>query len=181
MQHVALIKEPVTKLCEHEHLQKRDWSLDPELFLDAQDIYHAATVEAWPRGEKVLKWLDPNDEPTSTYAGSYIMATRSDWLSRHLHKSLTEYKEPVGIHPTRSLEAVSHLALREKLFKFVFKKLSLSYKASTPPVWGQDKPRKAEPTVKCPDCGKMCHTLWSLRLHRRRRHPDTYTTGIEIR
>ena len=85
---------------------------------------HAATVEAWPRGEQVLKWLDPYDEPMPTYAGSYIMATRSDWLSRHLHKSLTEYEEQAGIHPNRSLEALSHLALREKFFKFSFKNVS---------------------------------------------------------
>ena len=92
IQLVTLIKESVTKLCEPEHLQLRDWSLDPELLLPAQDMYHAATVEAWPRGEQILKWPDPYDEPTPTYAGSYIMATRSAWLSRHLHKSLTEYK-----------------------------------------------------------------------------------------
>ena len=92
------------------------------------------------------------------------MATRSDWLSRHVHKSLTEYKEQAGIHPTRSLEAVSHWALREKLFKLIFKKRTLSYKASTKPLWGQDKPRKAEPTVVRPDWGKMCHTLSSLHL-----------------
>ena len=135
IQYVTLIKESVTKLCEPEHLQLRDWSLDPEVLLDAQDMYHAATVEAWPRGEKVQKWLDPNDEPTPTYAGSYIMATRSDWLNRHLHKSLTEYEAEAGIRPTRSLESVSHLALREKLFKFVFKKRILFYKASSGPVW----------------------------------------------
>jgi len=98
-------------------LQLRDWSVDPESLLDAQDMYHAATVEAWPRGEKVLKCPDPNDEPTPTYAGSYIMATRSDWLSRHLHTSLTGYKEQAGIHPARSLDAVSHLVPREKLFR----------------------------------------------------------------
>ena len=83
IQLVTLIKESVTKLCEPERLQLRDWSLDPDLLLDAQDMYHAATVEAWPRGEKAQKWLDPNDEPTPTHAGSYIMATRSGWLSRH--------------------------------------------------------------------------------------------------
>ncbi len=83
IQFVTLITESVTNLCEPEHLQLRDWSLDLVLPRDAQDMYHAATVEAWPRGEKVLKWPDPNDEPTPTYAGSYIMATRSDWLSRH--------------------------------------------------------------------------------------------------
>ena len=141
---------------------------------------HAATVEAWPRGERVHKWPDPYDEPTPTYAGNFIMATRSDWLSRHLHKPLTEHKAEVGIHPTRSLEAVSHLALRGKLFKSTFKKRILSYKASSNPVWGQDKPCKTEPTVKCPDCGKMCHTLKHLHLRRLRKHPDTYTTGIKF-
>lgn len=79
-----LIKDAVTKLCEPEHLQLRDWSLDPELLFDAQDMYHATTGGAWPRGEKVLRGPGPNDEPTPTYAGSYMMATRSDWLSRHL-------------------------------------------------------------------------------------------------
>ena len=78
IQFVTLIKESVTKLCEPEHLQRRDWSLDPDPLLDAQNMYHAATVEAWPRGEKAQKWLDPNDKPTPAYAGSYIMATRSD-------------------------------------------------------------------------------------------------------
>ena len=135
IQFVTLIRESVTKLCEPERLQLRDWSLDPEILLDAQDMYHAATSEAWPRGEQVLKWPDPYDEPTPTYAGSYIMATRSDWLNRHLHKSLTEYEAEAGIRPTRSLESVSHLALREKLFKFVFKKRILFYKASSGPVW----------------------------------------------
>ena len=46
---------------------------------------------------------------------------------------------------------------------------------------GQDKPRKAEPKIQCPDCGKMCHTLTHLHHHRSRTHPDTYTTGIKIR
>ena len=62
-----------------------------------------------------------------------------------------------------------------------FKKRILSYKASSDPVWGQDKPRKTEPTVKCPDCGKMYRTLWSLHLQRLRKRLDTYTTGIKIR
>ena len=48
IQFVPLIKESATKLCEPEHSQLCDWSLDPELLLDAQDMYHAATVEAWP-------------------------------------------------------------------------------------------------------------------------------------
>ena len=60
IQFVTLIKESVTKLCEPEHLQLRDWSFDP----DAQDMCHAETVEAWPRGEHILKWPDPYDEPT---------------------------------------------------------------------------------------------------------------------
>ena len=79
------------------------------------------------------------------------------------------------------MEAVSHLALREKLFKFIPKKRILSYKASSDPAWGRDKPRKLEPRVKCPDCGRTCHTLKHLHLHRLRKHPDTYTTGIKIR
>ena len=41
------------------------------------------------------------------------------------------------MHPTRSLEAVSHLALREKLFNFTVKKRILSYKAPYDPPWGQ--------------------------------------------
>ena len=73
------------------------------------------------------------------------------------------------------------MALREKLFKFILKKRILSYKASSDPVRGQDKPRKPEPTVKCPDWRKIRHTLKHLHLHRLRKHPDTYTTGINIR
>ena len=53
IQFLTLMKDSATKLCEPEHLQLRDWSLDPDLLLDAQDMYHAATVEAWPRGEKI--------------------------------------------------------------------------------------------------------------------------------
>ena len=83
IQYVGLIKTVVSTFSTIAHLQLRDWSLDPELLLDAQDKYHAATVEAYPDGEKVLRWPNPYDEPTPTYEGSYIMTTKSDWLSKH--------------------------------------------------------------------------------------------------
>ena len=111
IQYVELIKTAVSSLSTNAYLQLRDWSLDPELLLDAQDMYHAATVEAYPDGEKVLRRPDPYDEPTPTYEGSYIMITKSEWLAKHLRISLLKYREEMGIHPTYSLEAVSHLAL----------------------------------------------------------------------
>ena len=78
VQYVGLIKTAVSTFSTNAYLQLRDWSLDPDLLLDAQDMYHAATVEACPDGEKVLKWPDPYDEPTPTYAGSYVVTTRSN-------------------------------------------------------------------------------------------------------
>ena len=162
------------------HLELRDWSLDPELLLDAQDMYHAATVEAHPDGEKVLRRPDPYDEPTPTYEGSYIMLTKSEWLAKHVRLSLHAYKDAVGIHPTYSLEAVSHLALREKLFKYILKKRVLSYAASSDPPWGRTKPVRSAPTHKCLDCGELLRTAEGLHLHRIRKHPDTYKEGIGI-
>ena len=100
IQFVGLIKTAVSTFSTNAHLQLRDWSLDPELLLDAQDMYHAATVEAYPDGEKVIRRPDPYDEPTPTYEGSYIMITKSEWLAKHLRLSLISYKEAVGIHPT---------------------------------------------------------------------------------
>ena len=113
IQYIGLIKTAVSTFSANAHLQLRDWSLDPELLLDAQDMYHAATVEAYPDGEKVLRRPNSYDEPTPTYAGSYLMIIKSHWLAMHLRKSLLAYQESAGIHPTYSLEAVSHLALRE--------------------------------------------------------------------
>ena len=55
IQYVKLIKDAVYKFGSSDYLQLRDWSLDPEPLLDAQDMYHAATVEAYPDGEKVLR------------------------------------------------------------------------------------------------------------------------------
>ena len=128
-----LTKTAVSPFSTNAHLQLRDWPLDPELLLDAQYMYRAATVEAYPGGEKVLRRLNPYDEPTPTYAGSYLMINTSHWLAMHLRKSLIAYKEATGIHPTYSLDAVSHLALREKLFKYILKKRVLSYKTSSDP------------------------------------------------
>ena len=129
--YVALIKDAVEQLCEPTHVQLRDWPLDLDLLLNAQDML---LLGAWPRGDKVLIWPDPNDEPTPTHAGNYIQSTRSGWLSRHLHEVLHHFKEQVGIHPTRPLEAVSHLVLREKVFKFSVKKQTLSHQASSDPA-----------------------------------------------
>ena len=112
-------KSAVYKFGSADYLQLRDWSLNPGLLLDAQDIYHAATVEAYPTGEKVILRPDPYDEPTPTYVGNHIMAARSDWLSRHLNKSAE-----AGIHPTRSPEAVSHLALRKNFSSLSLKSTS---------------------------------------------------------
>ena len=85
------------------------------------------------------------------------------------------------MHPTYSLGAVSHLALREKLFKYILKKRVLSYKASSDPPWGQIKPVRDAPTHQCPDCGELLHTALGLHLHRVRKHPDSYKEGIGIR
>ena len=74
-------KEAARGFCTPENSHLRDWSLDPQPLLDGQDMYRAATVEAWGHREKVLKWLDPSDEPIPTHAGIFIMNTRSDWLS----------------------------------------------------------------------------------------------------
>ena len=81
IQYVGLIKTAVSTFRTNARLQLRDWSLDPELLLDAQDMYHAATVEAYPDGEKVIRRPNPNDEPTPTYAGSYLMIIKSHWLA----------------------------------------------------------------------------------------------------
>ncbi len=69
--YISLIKEAVTHFQEVA-LQFRDWSFAPDLGLDAQDLHYSVTTEAWPHGEKVKKWLDPNDEPTPTYAANHI-------------------------------------------------------------------------------------------------------------
>ena len=47
IQYVKLIKDAVYKFGSSDYLQLRDWSLDSELLLDAEDMYHAATVEAY--------------------------------------------------------------------------------------------------------------------------------------
>ena len=57
IQYVGLIKTAVSTFSTNAHLQLRDWSLDPELLLDAQDMYHAATVEAYPDGKR--SFFDP--------------------------------------------------------------------------------------------------------------------------
>ena len=62
-QYVTLIKDAVFKFCEPEYSQLRDWPLDPEPLLDAQDMYHGATVEAWPLGKKSLNGLTPMMSP----------------------------------------------------------------------------------------------------------------------
>ena len=59
IQYVGLIKTAVSTFSTNTHLQLRDWSLDPELLLDAQDMYHAATVEAYPHGERSFVDLTP--------------------------------------------------------------------------------------------------------------------------
>ena len=46
--YVTLIEEAVEKVNSPAYLQFRDWCLDPERLLDAQDMYRGATVEAWP-------------------------------------------------------------------------------------------------------------------------------------
>ena len=143
-------------------------------------MYHAATVEAYPDGEKVILRPDPYDEPTPTYAGNYIMITKSEWLAKHLRLSLKSYKGEMGIHPTHSLEAVSHLALREKLFKYIVKQSVLSYKASSDPPLGQSRNPKTLPEHECPDCGQLCHTSKHLHLHRLSKHPDTYKESVGI-
>ena len=109
------------------------------------------------------------------------MTTKSEWLAKHLRLSVKSYKEAVGIHPTYSLEAVSHLALREKLFKYILKNRALSYAASSDPSWGQTKPVRSTPTHQCPDCGELLHTAEGLHLHRLRKHKDTYKEGVGIR
>ena len=82
--------------------------------------------KTWPHGENVLTWPDRNDEPTPTYAGNYIQRSRSEWLSRHLYNSLQRYKEGVGIHPARSLQAASYLVLREKRLEQIVKERAFS-------------------------------------------------------
>ena len=59
IQYVELIKTAVSSFSSNARRQLRDWSLDRELLLDAQDIYHAATVEAYPDGEKSFVDLTP--------------------------------------------------------------------------------------------------------------------------
>ena len=142
---------------------------------------HAATVEAYPDGAQVFKWPDPYDEPTPTYVGNYIMTTRSGWLLKHLRIGLVQYKEQMGIHPTHSLEAVSQLGVREKLFKFIVKKRALSYKASSDPPWEHVKPGRCKPEHECPDCGQPCHTAKHPHHHKLSKHTDTYTEGVNIR
>ena len=91
----------------------------------------------------------------------------------HMHKSLQFYKSELGIHPTRSLEAVSHLALRPKLFKIIVKQRVLSYEASTdPPVDSQG--RQIDTRVydtPCPECGKM-FTASGMKRHMQLVHPE---------
>ena len=161
--YLSHVQEAV-RFFQEESLQFRDWSLDPALLLDAQDLHQAATVESWPHGEKVQKWPDPYDTPTPTYAGNYIWCTKSEWLTQHMRKSLQAYKAEVGIRPTRSLEAVSHLALRPKLFKLITKQRVVSYEASTdPPYVPQGHRLERTPDIPCPECGTtQCASVWVI-------------------
>ena len=73
--YVPLIQEAVTKL-RTTQVQLRDWCLGPELVPGAQGTCHAALVEAWPHGGKVLTWLDPYDPTIPISAGKYMHSPR---------------------------------------------------------------------------------------------------------
>ena len=77
----------------------------------------------------------------------------------------------MGFHPTRSLEAVSHLALRPKLFNKILSRRIPSYESSTDPLKGHTQAR-APPTIQCPHCEELAHSQPGLRLHCLSAHPD---------
>ena len=78
------------------------------------------------------------------------MTTHMEFMGSLLKYELTSYQEVMGIHPTKSIEAVSHLALRPKLFSKVLKARIPKYEASTDPPPGYE--REGEPTIECPHC-----------------------------
>ncbi len=61
------------------------------------------------------------------------MTTHMEFMGSLLKYESTSYQEVMGIHPTKSIEAVSHLALRPKLFSKVLK-------ARTPKIRGVHGP-----------------------------------------
>ena len=89
-----------------------------------------------------------------------------------LSKDLRAYQDTVGFHPTRSLEAVSHLALRPKLFTKILSRRIPSYESSTDPLKGHTQAR-APPTIQCPHCEELAYSQPGLRLHCLSAHPDS--------
>ena len=73
-----------------------------------------------------------------------------------MHKSLQKQEDEMGINPTRSIEAASHLALRLKLFKIIVRQRGLFYKASTdPPLDAQGRQIDIRLyDTPFPECGK---------------------------
>lgn len=89
------------------------------------------------------------------------MTEHDYWYAIPGHE-VREYINELGVHPTRSLGAVSHLVRRPKLFRSIVKERILSYHASTDPIPGSEK---AAPTVQCPHCDNLSHAPHGLRRH----------------
>jgi hypothetical protein len=107
-------------------------------------------------------------------------ATRSQLLYATLGCDLRSYTTTLGIHPTRSIEAVSHLALRPKLLRETVRKRILQYEATTDPV---KKAPSAQPVprTQCPYCHRLFITTRGLQHHQLRWHPDDKPTVPEVR
>ena len=71
------IQKPVQQF-QDISVKLRDWSPDPDLLLDVQDLYHAATVEAWPHGGPVPSWADPYATPTLDRPCNCVQSVKSE-------------------------------------------------------------------------------------------------------
>lgn len=185
----SLIKKAVGVL--QESLKLRDWSLDPALLVTAQEsythYYHAGPGSTWEK--KRLWWHHPDTHATLTpgdQASRNMWATQHEYWEAILGRDLRAYRLEMGIHPTRSLEAVSHLALRPKLFNHILKLRIPSYEASTDPL---PSAMRGPPTITCPHCTDKVHTLGGLTRHCYIKHPEItpspasstrITTGVKF-
>lgn len=110
--HQGQIKDAVQQL--QDNSLPSDWSLDPDLLADAKDAKYCDYVEG-PNAPKRRFYL-PGDPVVMGTHDPPTLATHAEFLYLHLGPQIRGYREAAGIHPTKSLEAVTHLALRPKLF-----------------------------------------------------------------
>lgn len=97
-----------------------------------------------------------------------MYTTRRDFYQAQVGHDIRSYQDAVGIHPTRSIETLSHLVMRPNLFRPLQKKRLLSYEASTDPAEGD---LRDAPTTSCPHCTEKVNTAHGLRLHILYVHP----------